>query len=114
MNNAKHTPGPWMVDVIRADLPGYVLISTASQDHDPNSHHIGLAQVVWSMEDDRTEGNNSPQCEANARLIAAAPELLLALKDLVTTFDALHPEVRGIPGTTIALAHAAIAKAELV
>ena len=43
-----------------------------------------LAQVVWVMEDDARAGKKSPTCEANARLIAAAPELLSALSTMLT------------------------------
>lgn len=62
---SKHTPGPW--EIKRHFDPGYKFISAQK--------HTALAQVVWCIEDE----DRSPECEANAHLIAAAPELLDAL-----------------------------------
>lgn len=70
MNN--HAPGPWKLGIQDGNFV----------DIDSECHG-GLAQVVWLMEDDEVEGRSSPQCEANARLIAAAPDLLAALEDIV-------------------------------
>ena len=56
----KHTPGPWKV---------------IQPEHDPNAYDVAteaggqIARLPW-------------KCEANARLIAAAPELFEALRDL--------------------------------
>ena len=72
MNKIKHTPGPWKFEHSEdIDLPNHVAISA-------NTHTM-LAQVVWKMENDEY----SPQCEANARLIAAAPDLLEALEAII-------------------------------
>ena len=61
-----HTPGPWEIhpqfDSCYRDISA------------PN--HIALARVVWRFE----EEDRSPSCEANAHLIAAAPDLLKALQ----------------------------------
>lgn len=73
MTNAKHTPGPWELDDNRRGSHVYVHAKT----------HGALATVVWQMAQDYREGKPSPECEANARLIAAAPELLNALKDIL-------------------------------
>lgn len=61
MTEQKHTPGPWKLGhndgtFVEIDAPT----------------HGALATTVWCMEDDK--GFGSPECEANARLIAAAPE----------------------------------------
>lgn len=42
--------------------------------------HGGFAMVVWRMEDDE----RSPKCEARARLIAAAPDLLAVAQKIKT------------------------------
>ena len=63
---SKHTPGPW--EIKYHPDPCYRYIS--------GPEHIALAQVVWRVE----EEDRSPDCEANAHLIAAAPELLEALE----------------------------------
>lgn len=67
MTDVKHTPGPWVVN----------------QDEDKNYRSIGsagwygLAQVVVRFEGER---NDDVTGLANARLIAAAPEMYNALK----------------------------------
>ena len=61
-----HTPRPWKIE--RHYDSGYKNISAQK--------HTALAQVVWCMEDE----DRSPSCEANAHLIAAAPDLLEALE----------------------------------
>jgi len=94
--SAKHTPGPWQHS---AKL-------SASENHRGftvwNSDGWGLADVQPADEDGR-EG------EANARLIAAAPELLEALQAVVSQLEGhdLHN------GDVFAInnAYAAIAKA---
>ena len=75
MNN--HTPGPWELelDYLHDDLHGHVPVS--------GENHKSLAQVVWVMENDE----RTPHCEANARLISAAPELLEFAKEVRRTGD---------------------------
>lgn len=67
MSGATHTPGPW-IDGGRA---GYGRMVRAGSDAEPR-----WIAVVYG------EGT-TPEFEANARLIAAAPELLVALKGFV-------------------------------
>jgi len=70
---SKHTPGPWEIKA-HSDLC-YRNIS--------GPEHLALAQVVWRVE----EEDRSPDCEANAHLIAAAPELLEALEKVYTDMN---------------------------
>ena len=63
-----HTPGPWS---IRKHKRCYVKIDAPS--------HNAIAKVVWQMK----FGGTDDALEANARLIAAAPELLEALQALI-------------------------------
>ena len=74
----KHTPGPW---VIAESEQGRHFRAVSAKKHE------ALATVVWLMEDDDMDGVTSPECEANASLIAAAPDLLEALTDAVIDFD---------------------------
>ena len=78
---SKHTPGPWHT----AGEQGVQIRSAKDQ----------IAKV-WTM-----RGN---EWKANARLIAAAPELLEALQDMVSDHASLS-------AATLAFARAAIAKA---
>lgn len=51
---------------------GGLFVSVNSPDHGE------LATVVWRMEDDSVDGLPSLKCEANAKLIVAAPQLYRA------------------------------------
>ena len=90
---SEHTPGPWEIhpqfDSCYRDISA------------PN--HIALARVVWRFE----EEDRSPSCEANAHLIAAAPELLEALENLLK----VHEGEGGTQHHAGDMARAAIAKA---
>jgi hypothetical protein len=97
---SKHTPGPWVVrddghdylwPLIDAENVGaghYASIAIAIQ-RDPHPQHRG--------------GIDAATAAANARLIAAAPELLNALKQLVDT---------PVSDSAYRAARAAIARAE--
>lgn len=77
--NTKHTPGPWKcpditLDIITADRKQSIAVCHRSVD---GNYKPGLQEA-----------------KANARLIAAAPELLEALKDCADwTRLCEHPEV---------------------
>lgn len=76
--STKHTPGPWMV--LPSVQPGQFCILT---EHGPR---IDVAC---------TYGFERTPREANARLIAAAPELLEALQRLQACYSSSHsPSVR--------------------
>jgi hypothetical protein len=88
---SNHTPGPWKA-------------ATAFSENEPNGYHV-ISPPKWGSPDIAIADS-----DANARLIAAAPELLAACQFLA---DAAETE----PGMSIYRAHieqarAAIAKAE--
>lgn len=91
MTQFKGTPGPWRVSEKRGEL-----IDIRHENNEPGAMSLNLAQVVarqsWLKE-----------AEANARLIAAAPELLEALQ-IICFFE-------DISSTQREIAEAAIAKA---
>lgn len=70
MSNAKHTPGPWMViaDSDAGEHPNHAFRFVGTTDFDEDS---GRGEILARMTD-------SPSIEANARLFAAAPDLLAA------------------------------------
>ena len=88
----KHTPGPWRVSETRGDK-----IAIAHDVKDAGAISLNLAWVIarqsWISE-----------AEANASLIAAAPDLLEALKLVEKRCGPLSKDGR--------MARAAIAKAE--
>lgn len=72
---SKHTAGPW--DYTK-ELQGYYIWQTARECGN-NPQRVALA--AW--------GENAEQEEANARLIAAAPEMLEALRAVQKAQNAL-------------------------
>lgn len=88
----KHTPGPWVADK-RWIRP---------QDGTINN---GIAIVLdWPA-------HNDTVADANARLLAAAPDLLAALNKIVDAAEARYSECGSDNHPAIAAARAAIAKA---
>ena len=104
--NAQHTPGPWTHEG-QGDITGI--------ENDPGNGCVGKVDVACVYL--RTVPGKT---EANARLIAAAPELLTALKDLAQSIVWKEfGECRGFTEemplpiiTAVEKARAAIAKAE--
>jgi hypothetical protein len=92
-----HTPGPWMVEP-HADDDEVVYVCANYTVRD------GVTRATWIAECDLQDGN-LPENHANARLIAAAPDLLKACKaaiaELITDLSQTADYLR-----------AAIAKAE--
>lgn len=71
----KHTPGPWEVQVRQ-----HVFV------HANPEHHRGpLAEMRGNLNYPATDMRVDDAKDANARLIAAAPELLEALNGCITT-----------------------------
>lgn len=75
-NKTKHTPGPWELEFADDVRKGYVGISRVRSAGEP--YCSLLAEVVWCM----NRETHSPENEANAHLIAAAPYLLKALQKI--------------------------------
>ena len=86
---AKHTAGPWEVESVNSDALhdvclGYVI---------PNAGHPIL---IASTYDDEPEDEGRPghisaaEAEANARLIASAPDLLAACKTALECYEEFH------------------------
>ena len=88
---SQHTKGPWVVSHrVEIRCP-----------HEDNT-------VIATMEDSREAGWNTPTINANARLIAAAPDIYHALQDLITY---LGVDVDNGLDELLTNARAAIAKA---
>ena len=103
----KHTPGPWRV------IDGIGCGTIYSIKQETPTHANGVLAAVLHAPDAK-----SPLlvAQANARLIAAAPELLAALITILDTADMnFGPGDQGakVGNKVIAQARAAIAKATL-
>lgn len=100
--SGKHTPGPWRYE--RAINP--------DGSHTRDGEHwissaAGCIDIAITAKDYRVEAQ-----EANARLIAAAPELLAALEDLLSSAYVNDYGDWALPsGFGMDRVHAAIAKA---
>ena len=106
---AEHTPGPWVVGGPYPGTSVCVVVDGGCGGEYPEP-------PVWEpicILDQRTEGEPNQQAQANARLIAAAPDLLAACKRTHEILEQWGPERRG---ETLELLHArleaAILKAE--
>jgi hypothetical protein len=96
--STKHTPGPWLY--ITGDEWSH---SVVTEEGELPSGDMGY----WTVAS--INKNREPQHKANARLIAAAPELLEALRTLKMAIVAGPPEYDS--ADWIEMADAAIAKA---
>ena len=101
---SKHTPGPWSLRGYNLETLDFAVSATGQMvDFDiyppmSKKHMMPIASVQHCF--------NGKACEANARLIAAAPDLLEALKDALNVLDATGAN------DAANAARAAIAKAE--
>ena len=79
----KHTPGPWETSGSSVLSPGHAWICIISEPRHGRQRNIDISSPDWD------EGI------ANARLIAAAPDLLAALEQCRKAFDAMPIDVLG-------------------
>lgn len=84
---SKHTPGPWVVDdQSEQDIRRYILAGAAPAN---------CAHVVASIRVPTANGPSLTEAEANARLIAAAPELLALVERLALLTDEGDDQIKG-------------------
>ena len=75
-----HTPGPWVVSGLDPHVAGPMRILILAGAAVPQLQAV--ARIV----------DRGPEAEPNARLIAAAPELLAALRDAVAALGGIHSD----------------------
>ncbi len=114
-----HTPGPWEVDLHSDTDEVLNVVSERSEEESPDKSGDKIVRANWiaeldagldfdMSEDERIEALDTNG--SNARLIAAAPELLEALYVLAS--DKWVERSLSEQATWLKKAHAAIAKAE--
>lgn len=106
--SAKHTAGPWVVALLPDD--GGPSIHTAG---------YGISRRIAGVDSGGWTKTPLDEANANARLIAAAPDLLAALRELVRANTSWNAAVESCIGRPVAwtddyldAARAAIAKSE--
>lgn len=109
MANTAHTPGPWAVHHIRAYVvPSAHAARPIGAAEDDDCDLATYAQEICAMHwPDRHRTEN--EVLANARLIAAAPEMLEALRRAERYISDDQPDEEG---SLLKAIRAAIAKAE--
>jgi hypothetical protein len=104
----KHTPGAWTLDGIQNNSQATTSIIVRSSGNASHGNAPYVAEVSWPRDGlRRFESAMTDEDWANARLIAAAPDLLEALKDAL---DVLR--LMGIDMAAFEAHRAAILKAE--
>jgi hypothetical protein len=100
---SKHTPGPWQS---KSDYEPMTIIGNVDGPDDGEYHYTPICEVEPTLFPDENA--------ANARLIAAAPELLKVLEDICEWIINWSPNFMEDPGwaVTAARSRAAIAKAK--
>lgn len=99
MTNAMHTPGPWVTSRVHAG-EGYV--------HSVRQNIAGQPTIAMVWDDNDNPIASSP----DARLIAAAPDLLAALEKCLPIINAYRRIALGDGDIAASNARAAIAKAK--
>ncbi len=74
---SKHTPGPWEVDLETGEI---------------NAQGAVLGTIYGADDFPCCDEDIDEEYKANARLIAATPDLLAACKTMVKLWDAEHPD----------------------
>lgn len=102
---SKHTPGPWVVGPVDD-----CVVTHMGSD--------GVRYTVAEIDGDYNQPDTWPIMEANARLIAAAPDLLNECKKQVDWLRHIKPQITGPSSVMLGVEQsityiaAAIAKAE--
>ena len=108
----QHTPGPWRAVRQRGEYAGNYCIRQESA-----TGMLRSFATVYGPNQIAVEREYANAVDANAALIAAAPELLEALKELIEIVAHEHNDfslgVSGALGARLSDARAAIAKAEV-
>lgn len=95
MTEHKHTPGPWRLKVVGTGTArGFVIIAEENYFDDGSPHELAEVEVhelndsfpgeVWFPKE------NAEEIAANARLMAAAPDLLAMLEEADRRLDELQ------------------------
>lgn len=117
MSESKHAPGPWAIPganvfrvfALKDGQPFRCIVDSTT----PENAYFGRDNLGWPVSiDDMENLRLGREAAANARLIAASPDLYSALKALLKACSDHHWGGKPIDTSFLADAHDAIAKAE--
>lgn len=110
---ATHTPGPWHADKSLMDT-WFITTRFAACDEDDRT----ICLVATTRDRTKTDGNrrttvthNRKHADADAALIAAAPDMLAALKEALRALEFMSDDPNPASNSPRGLVMAAIAKA---
>lgn len=80
MSKTVHTPGPWLAAASPSSIVGWPIVGQQGR---------AICAITWPRHMARTAVSEEffQECAANARLIAAAPDLLEALRAMVARWE---------------------------
>jgi hypothetical protein len=82
--NAKHTPGPWKADHLGVITGGSHFLTSVAETYATKWAHCQATSAHKHSQDAADYcGEMYEEAQANSRLIAAAPDLLVALRNLL-------------------------------
>lgn len=110
-SETKHTPGPWVQHGTQVtDADGYE-IADAQETCILLGYSEKLGIDHWANDDRASRDRSEQEAEANARLIAAAPQMLEALQDVISNDDLSRNDWDRETMRVLRAVQAAIAKA---
>jgi hypothetical protein len=93
MSESKHTPGPWAVHsifpnvVVPYDQSSRSLGASEDEDADRKRYAVPIATAERDKMSGFSHERTREEAEANARLIAAAPDLLAACEAMLLDYE---------------------------
>ena len=105
MTTTKHTPAPWEAIT---NQNGNTIIRTTCWNESAGTNCL---RIIASDLYDESNEPELAELEANARLIAAAPDMLAALQNMVTIWEGDRAQAAVKFAAQVVLARAAISRA---
>ncbi len=114
--DSRHTPAPWKIRIAGTLSGRGPEVYREGEHYDDGSEFViadcGCSEATGGQSGRWRRTSDAEVIDANARLIAAAPELLEALKEVPAWFEEWNVEIGAAEETLLDRVNAAIATAE--